>query len=326
MAFEKLVLVTRKTPLEELVERFNTVSQAKFYIEHSGGSFREYQEAHGRYHQSLDAFRAGVPPALKVHAIERSFLTTFQFGPGDLIATLGPDGLVVNTAKYLDGQPILAVNPDPERIDGILLPWDVPRALALLARLGTANSPPGTRTIRMAEASLNDGQVLRGVNDLFLGPRTHVSARYEISFGGRSEVQSSSGVIVSTGAGSTGWLQSIVRGAHAIAAGDAKSVKGTLTKTGSHPESPIDAACAACLLPWESEEMWFSVREPFVSRTSQATLVFGRIPAGGELVLTSHMPENGVISSDGIESDYLRFNSGSVARVRLSDRKARLIV
>ena len=36
---EKIVLVTRKTRLEGLIERFNTRAQAKFYIEHSGGDF-----------------------------------------------------------------------------------------------------------------------------------------------------------------------------------------------------------------------------------------------------------------------------------------------
>ena len=37
--YKKLVIVTRKTRLQELVERFNTRSQAKFYIEHAGGDF-----------------------------------------------------------------------------------------------------------------------------------------------------------------------------------------------------------------------------------------------------------------------------------------------
>ena len=38
-AFHKIVVVTRKTALEELVERFNTREQAHFYLEHMGASF-----------------------------------------------------------------------------------------------------------------------------------------------------------------------------------------------------------------------------------------------------------------------------------------------
>ncbi len=54
------------------------------------------------------------------------------------------------------------------------------------------------------KAILNDGQVMYGVNDLYIGQRTHISSRYQIQIGGNSEFQSSSGVIISTGLGATG--------------------------------------------------------------------------------------------------------------------------
>lgn len=69
----------------------------------------------------------------------------------------------------------------------------------------------------MAEARLSDGQVLRAVNDLFIGPRSHTSALYELTHGSTTEFPSSSGLIVSTGLGSTAWLKSIVTGSLAIA-------------------------------------------------------------------------------------------------------------
>jgi len=77
---------------------------------------------------------------------------------------------------------------------------------------------------------------------------------------------------------------------------------------------------------WESDRLWFSVREPFVSQISGAEIIFGQLAPDQELVITSHMPDYGVIFSDGIESDYLGFNSGLVARVGLAERKAHLIV
>ena len=49
-AFDKVVLVTRKTALEELVERYNTRDQAKFLLERRGESFADIESAHNTYH------------------------------------------------------------------------------------------------------------------------------------------------------------------------------------------------------------------------------------------------------------------------------------
>ena len=125
MDFEKIVLVTRKTRLEGLIERFNTLGQARFYIEHSGGDFGIYEREHQAYVQSLAALRQSLQRLGKMQEIERGFLPNFIFTPDDLVVTIGIDGLVVNTAKYLDGQPLVAVNPDPAHIDGVLLPFQV---------------------------------------------------------------------------------------------------------------------------------------------------------------------------------------------------------
>jgi NAD kinase len=112
--------VTRKT---ELIERFNTLAQAKFYIEHAGRNFQEYQLEDEAYRQSADVVRRSIEVGLKVQEIDRGLVPTFTFLPADLVVTLGQDGLVANTAKYVGKQPVIAVNPDPERFDGILLPF-----------------------------------------------------------------------------------------------------------------------------------------------------------------------------------------------------------
>src|SRR5882724_3145583 len=121
--FEKIVLVTRKTRLEELIERFNTQAQAKFYIEHAGGDFSAYANEHDAYRRSLETVRRAIETGLKIQVMDRALVPTYVFSKNDVIVTLGQDGLVANTAKYVGGQPILAVNPDTERFDGILLPF-----------------------------------------------------------------------------------------------------------------------------------------------------------------------------------------------------------
>jgi len=311
-AVEKIVVVTRKTPLEELIERFNSRAQAKFYIEHSGAQFQEYENEHEAYQRSLEALRKSLPHEPKAQFIERAFLPTFQFNEQDLVVTVGQDGLVVNVAKYLTSQPLLALNPDPARIDGVLIPFPVSEARRILPR--ALEGRMKIKRISMAAAELNDGQTLLAVNDLFIGPKSHISAKYLLDFRGEHEPQSSSGIIVSTGTGSTGWLQSIVTGAAAI-------TRGVLKKKDLKIPQP-----AQYRLDGESEELYFSVREPFTSRTSRATVVFGRIQPGESLYITSRMPGYGVIFSDGIESDFVAFNSGAIAKVGLANRKAHLII
>src|SRR5262249_41081973 len=77
---------------------------------------------------------------------------------------------------------------------------------------------------------------------------------------------------------------------------------------------------------WEARYLVFHVREPFISKTSGAEVVHGRVDRDRPLEIASHMPQNGVIFSDGVEEDRLDFNSGAIARIGLADRALRLVV
>lgn len=308
---DKLVIITRKTALEELVKRFNSRDQARFFIEHMGGSFDDYQTAHDAYYRARAHLRNSVPPGVRNQSVDRSFLPTFTFGQSDVVVVLGQDGLVVNVAKYLNGQSVIALNPDPERIDGLLLPFDFIEAQAAIAR--ALSDRDVCREVTMAQATLNDGQSLLAVNDLFVGQKTHTSARYRIRHRNREENQSSSGIIISTGAGSTGWYRSVVTGAVAIVEG----LVGNSDLRKFRDDYRFD---------WDARRLVFSVREPFVSKTSGADIVCGTIGHDTPLEIASHMPQNGVIFSDGIEEDHLQFNSGAVATISLADRTLRLVV
>jgi NAD kinase len=322
---QKVVIVTRKTRLEELIERFNTREQARFYVTRSrensdvargksiaearkaaAADFTDYENEHSMYHASLKSLRSALERDVKVQVIERGFLPNFLFGPSDVVVPVGQDGLVANTAKYALGHPIVGVNPDVSRFDGVLLPFDERTALPAINRAMTGRA--NIKQVVLAEALLNDGQRLVAFNDLFIGSRTHVSARYRIEAEGQSETHSSSGVLVSTGAGSTGWLSSIFNmamGLHELTGG-----------TGSRPQP----------LQWDDERLCFVVREPFVSKMSQAGLVAGIIHENDQLLLESYMPTNGIIFSDGIEADFMAFNAGAVARVKAATERAYLVV
>ena len=303
----KVVLITRQTRLEELVARFHTVAQAKFYVEHLGADFSDYEGEHAAYLHSKRLTTAILQAHGRYQIIDRSFLPNFLFAGDDIVVALGQDGLVANTMKYLHGQPLIGVNPDPTRYDGVLLPFeaqDLPKALGEVL-----HDRYVAKEVTMAKAALANGQTLYAVNDLFIGPRTHTSASYVIRIRDQKEVQSSSGLIVSTGLGSTAWLKSVVTGALQIASVYLPNAKG-------NPYEPK---------PWDAPELTFAVREPFPSRSSSASIVFGSISQQCPMQLTSLMPENGVIFSDGIEADYLEFNSGTLASIEVAERKGILV-
>ena len=303
----KVVLVTRHTRLEELIVRHNTLAQAKFYVEHLGADFGDYLAENEAYARSLRVTVQALEAWGRYQILDRQMLPNFVFGPSDIVVALGQDGVVANTMKYLEGQPLIGLNPEPSRWDGILLPFE-PADLGKVMADTAADRRP-VKAVTMAQARMSDGQTLRAVNDLFIGPRSHTSALYELSYAGKTEFQSSSGLIVSTGLGSTAWMKSVVTGSMAIA----RSLGLPGDKFNYQP------------MPWDTPTLEFAVREPFPSRASQTSLVYGQFGNQQPLRIRSRMPDNGVIFSDGIEADFLRFTAGMEATISISPVQGQLV-
>lgn len=304
----KVVLVTRRTRLAELIVRHHTLAQARFYVEHLGADFTDYLREDGAYAAGLAETVAILQARGRYQIVDRDYLANFVFADDDLVVALGQDGLVANAMKYLRGHPLIGVNPEPTRWDGVLLPF-VPADLETVLAEASADRRP-TRAVTMAEARLSDGQTMRAVNDLFIGPRTHTSALYELRLGARHEAQSSSGIIVSTGLGSTAWMKSVVTGSLGIA----------------HALDPDSREAAYRPEPWDTDRLLFAVREPFPSKASSTALVYGAVTADQPLVVRSRMPTQGVIFSDGMEADYLRFTAGMEAVIGVAAERGCLVV
>jgi NAD kinase len=303
----KVILVTRKTRLEDLVNRHLTVAQAKFYVEHLGADFGDYETEQSTYLAARRTVLHSLERHCLVQAIDRSFLPSFLFGPHDVVVALGQDGLVANTMKYLDGQPLVGVNPDPRRFDGVLLPFAPNDVTSILPEVLARRRP--VKSVTMARAGLSDGQQLYAVNDLFVGPKSHTSARYEIALKEQKETQSSSGIIISTGLGSTAWMRSVLTGAAMIVRAQSAKLEPEAFKA----------------VPWDAPFLRFAVREPFPSVATQAHLVYGQADKRSPLLVRSLMAENGVIFSDGVESDFLEFTSGVTASISVADRVGQLV-
>jgi NAD kinase len=302
---DRVVIVTKPTRLEELVRQHLTEGTAQFVLESSAQSIDAYREEHRSYHGALAEVRRQIPNDLPVASVSRSDLPNFLFRDHDLVIVCGPDGLFVNAAKFLGSQPVLTINPDPRTVAGVLMlfpPEAVGRQIARV-QAGTHR----VDCLPFVKAALDDGRVVWGINDIFLGRRDHVSARYEIEFDGHRERQSSSGIIVATGTGSTGWIEAV-----------AAMVAGLVPGGRSHRLSVRPDSSAA--------ELVFVVREPFPSPTTATSLVTGRVVPGHPLVVYSQMPDGGAIFSDGIVEKSVEWNSGSRVVVTVGDRSVRRLV
>src|SRR5215217_6309936 len=274
------VLVERPSEYEELLARHATHEQVRFFLERRGRSLEEVLERHATLAATHRAVLGAVPPDWRVATVLRADLDRFLFEPGDVVLALGQDGLVANVAKYLDGQPVIGLNPDPGRVPGVLVRHAPEAAADLLSDLARVEHHT------MVRAALDDGQEVLALNEVFVGHASHESARYTIALGERSERQSSSGVIATTGTGATGWAASLNR-----------QLAPPLALPG-----PTDG------------ELAFFVREAWPSAVTGTTLTAGRIAGGQRLRIVCELGEGGTVFGDGIEADHVAVDWASGSR------------
>lgn len=291
----RIVVVSRATEYAGLLARHGTREQARFFLRTRGRSIEEVASRDLAQRDALTAVASGIPPGWRRARVERADLDRFLFEPADIIVTVGPSGLVANVAKYLAGQPVVGISVDPGR-DGALLARHRPAdAAALIDAAAGGSASMEERT--MVEAALDDGQRVLALNEVFLGHRAHQSARYQLSGPAGSERQSSSGIVVTTGTGATGWGRSI----------------SLERRTSLRLPEAGEPALA-----------WF-VREAWPSPLYGVSLTEGLLEADDRLSVVSELDEGGVIFGDGIESDRVEFGWGVLAHIGVARERLRLV-
>jgi hypothetical protein len=293
----RAVLVHRTTEYEELVARHGTHGQAAFFLSSRGRDIEEVAERHRRTRRALAEVTAAIPLTWRQSRVERADLDRFLFAPEDVVIVVGQDGLVANAAKYLAGQPVVGIDTDPGRNPGVLVRHRPRDAAALLAGVQAART--GVTELTMVEAVADDTQRLLALNEIYLGAAGHQTARYRLGLeddGGVVEAQASSGVLVGTGTGATGWIRSVWQErASAL---------------------PLPA-------PTEDRLIWF-VREAWPSPATGTSLVAGELTADGRLTLTVES-ERLIAFGDGIESDAVELTWGQRVRVGRAGTALRLV-
>jgi NAD kinase len=292
----RAILVYRRSEYSELLARHATYGQAEFFLRSRGRSIDDVKARHEVLERAVHTVSAALPPDVRQTQLERSDLDRYQFAPEDIVLVIGQDGLVANVAKYLTGQPVIGLNPEPDRNPGVLVPHPVRAAKDLLTATVAKHAVVESRA--MVRARLDDGQTLDALNDLYIGDQGHQSSRYILTVPGTApEAQSSSGIIVGTGTGSTGWSRSI--------ASD-RNLWNELP--------PVDSRYLA----------WF-VREAWPSPSTGATLTTGVLREDQALALTVSSDQL-VVFGDGMDHDYLQASWGQQVEIAVSPRSLALVV
>ncbi|GHJ46589.1 hypothetical protein Cs7R123_39310 [Catellatospora sp. TT07R-123] len=291
----RAVVVSRRSELSELLGRHGTRAAAEYFLRQRGREISEVEERHTAQQAALAVVSAALPADWRRGQVDRDDLARFLFAPEDVVITVGQDGLVANVAKYLDGQPVVGVNPEPRRFPGVLARFSAQQAAVLLRDVPAGRCETHRRA--MVVATLDDGQQLAGLNEVYVGHQSHQSSRYLLTApDGRRERHSSSGVLVGTGTGATGWCASVA------------------LERGMSQELPGPDAHDLC---------WF-VREAWPSQATGVQCTAGRIAPGQQLSLTSES-ERLVVFADGVELDHLVLAWGQRVDIGPSPRQLHLV-
>ena len=291
----RVVLVHRRTEYEELLDRHGTRGQADFFLTSRGRSIVEVEQRSTAQKQHILDVRRTIPPDTRFAQVERSELDRYQFSPEDILVVVGQDGLVANVAKYVDGNLVVGINPEPDRNPGVLVRYSVDQSAALIRAVLRGQVRYEERS--MVQANLDDGQHIVALNEIYIGDRGHQSSRYTVTLPtGEQERQSSSGVIVSSGTGSTGWASSL--------AGD-RGLTEHLPRAGA------------------PELIWW-IREAWPSQWTGRNYINGILNPGQSLRFSIES-DTLIAFGDGIETDYLKLTWGQTLTLERSQRFLRLV-
>ncbi|NMN97338.1 hypothetical protein [Antrihabitans stalactiti] len=291
----RAVVVHRRTELDDLLGRHGTLQQAAFFLAGRGRTLDAVQARHDAQLAALAAASAAIPLDWRRGQVEREDLSRFVFGAEDIVVAVGQDGLVANVAKYLDGQTVVGVNPDPDRNPGVLVPHGPAEIGRVLPKAGATSAQIQSRT--MVHAELDDGQTLSALNEIYVGHPSHQSARYRIAtHDGAVERHSSSGVLIGSGTGATGWCRSVWR---------ERASEMVLPK------------------PNKQQLCWF-VREAWPSPATGTDHTEGLLEGRQQLSIIAE--SDLVVFGDGIESDSLSLSWGQQVMITVSPRRLRLLV
>jgi NAD+ kinase len=206
-----------------------------------------------------------------------------------LVLTLGGDGTFLSTAHFIDNQLILGINDNPKRSEGYL-------TTATLKTLDKKLQQISKNKIKIKEYTREKVNIIKkdcciitehALNETYFGNiNPHHPSNYKMIYKNKKESQRSSGVLITTGTGSTAWYKAM----------------------GGRKYSKV------------KNQLRFKTRELFSGRLYKSKTKKGKISSKEKLTLISKM-NHGILAIDSIrtyeihEQDKIEISIGKPLRV-----------
>ena len=203
-----LVVVVAKRSMYERVIQEQRDPKAISLLQRRDVSVARWRKAHTAHQLTLKRVLSTLRALGAKVTVLRSPGVVFDASDASLVVTVGGDGTLLAASHHVGSTPILGVNSSPEHSVGFFCTAHLGNLEPTLGR-ALAGTLPKVMLTRM-QVSVNGRIVSRRVLNeaLFCHAIPAATSRYIVSFGGTSEEQRSSGVWVSTAAGSTGAARS----------------------------------------------------------------------------------------------------------------------
>lgn len=257
-----------------------------------GVDIPKVMESHERQKKSLHELKKLFE---EKQFVSRNDLTKRIVYNKDLVISLGGDNHFQYITHFVDSELIMGINSDPLASEGALTYFTTKNFERILKKL--QNDKFEVEEWTRLEAKLNGSKVERATDSYFLGEYSRIKASTHIlEFRGKKERQKCAGLIVATGAGSTGWFNSACRYIHH------KGKKFPKTKK-----------CAE-----------FLVTEAYRGKINKYSMLSGTIKKDDELIVHSLNDDKGILIADSMNAEH-NFNEGAKAVIRISDKPLRVV-
>jgi len=221
-----------------------------------------------------------------LNLVNRCDLTKKDIKGHNLIFSIGGDGTFLRTAHFITNELIMGINSDVKKSEGKLCSAVKENLKDKINKIKEDEFIIKKLTRVRVHYSSKDYDAL---NEIYVGSsKPYYLGKYILKFNNIKEEQKSSGIIISSGTGSSAWYKSI-------------------TNNTFDPES---------------EELRFVVREPYYGRLSKFNITTGRIYKNQKLYLVSKM-KDGIIAIDSITE--LPFSKDKEIEIKISPKPLNVI-
>ncbi len=211
----------------------------------------------------------------------------------DLVIAFGGDNSFQYVSHYVGETPIMGINSDPSRSVGALCAWSVSNLADAINAINSAKY--AIENWITLQAEIDGVPLMPATSEYFFGEdRRKDMSRHVMIYRGKRFEQKNSGIVIATGAGSTGWYDSAGR--------------YIFQKSNKVPKTEQRAV--------------FVITEPYHPKADD--VLAGELLPGEELVLYSLNDAKGYATADSWEE--YDFSRGKKAVIKISDKPLRVVV